>query len=179
MDTGFLSPISNIFKQALILRHSAPATSDVWRRAMLYREVGECGTEAVSVGACGHHADFYRAVGLHPCVAHECVFLVVERIEYLNGVEAAYGFYPYEIDRTVEGYNAPVGCMMGDYSTEVIFAVNKFYSGLYIVFMINAYHHSGLVESHLIVARHFYFCLKFAAVFGIIEGCVVNGESVV
>lgn len=54
-----------------------------------------------------------------------------------------------------------------------------FYSGLYIVFMINAYHHSGLVESHLIVARHFYFCLKFAAVFGIIEGCVVNGESVV
>ena len=62
---------------------------------MLYREVGECGTEAVSVGACGHHADFYRAVGSIHALRMSVYSFVVERIEYLNGVEAAYGFYPY------------------------------------------------------------------------------------
>ena len=35
---------------------------------------------------------------------------------------------------------------------EVILAVNILYSGLDIVFMVEPYHHAGLVETHLVIA---------------------------
>ncbi len=47
-------------------------------RQMLYREIGECHIEAVSVWTSTHHSDFYRTVGFHPCVSHHDVFLIVE-----------------------------------------------------------------------------------------------------
>ena len=92
---------------------------------MGHLEVGECDAETVAVGACSHHANFHGAVGLHPCVAHHGVGLVVERIEDLDGVEASHSLDPQCFYRLVKGDDAPVGGVMGNYVREVAWS-NRF-----------------------------------------------------
>ncbi len=45
--------------------------------------------------------------------------------------------------------------------------------------MVDTNHHAGLVETHLVIAGHLYLRLEFSAVFRIVEGSVINGETIV
>lgn len=40
-------------------------------------------------------------------------------------------------------------------------------------------HHAGLIETHLIVAGHFHFCLKLSSIFSIIERSIINSKAIV
>ena len=68
---------------------------------------------------------------------------------------------------------------MRDHGGDVEFAVDKLNAELHIVLVVLTYHHSGLVEAHLVVAAHLYLCLKLPTVCGIEEGAVVHGKSIV
>ena len=146
---------------------------------MLHGKVRESHVKAVSVRTCPHHSNSYRAVGLHPSVAHHGVFLVVKRIENLYRIFSADSLYPYKIYRLVEGDDTPVGCMMGHHGAEIEFSVDILYSSFDIVLMIDANHHAGLVEARLIIAGHLHLGLKLPAIFGIIERSVINGKAIV
>lgn len=117
-------------------------------------------------------------VCLDPCVAHHVVFLVIERIENLHGIKSAHSFNPDILYRAVEGNDAPVGSLVGDYCAEIVFAVHKLYAGLDIVLAVETYHHSCLVKSHLVVAGYFNLSLELSAIFGVIERSIIDSESV-
>ena len=146
---------------------------------VFYLEVLEGGAESVAVGAGTHHAHLNGGVVLQPGVAHEGVLLVVERVEYLDGVEASHGLDPDVGHGPVEGDDAPVGGVVGNHGAEVEFAVDELDAGLDVVFVVDAQHDAGLVESGLVVAGDFDFHFELTAVGGIVEGGVVDGEAVV
>ena len=100
-------------------------------------ELLENGLETVAVGACCHEADLDGSIVLHPCVAHHDVVLVVERIENLDGVQAAYGLNPDVGYGLVEADDTPVGSVVGDNSAQVVFAVYEFNARLDIVFVVD------------------------------------------
>lgn len=142
-------------------------------------EIGEFCFEAVSVGAGGKHADFHGVIRFDPCVAHHSPVLIVKRVVDFDGVKASYRFYPDKFYGAVERYHAPVRGRMRHHCAEIILTVNELNTGLYIILMVESYHHSGLIESYLVLACDFHFGLKLAAIFGIIKGGVIYGETIV
>ena len=75
---------------------------------VLHLEVLELRLESLTVGARCSQTHLHRCVVLHPAVAHHGVRLVVERVEYLDRIQSAHSLNPYEVDRLVECYHAPV-----------------------------------------------------------------------
>ena len=68
---------------------------------------------------------------------------------------------------------------MGNYGAQVEFSVYKLNACLDVVFVVNAQHQAGLVETGFIVSGHFYFDLKFASVGCVIERGVIYGKTIV
>ena len=142
-------------------------------------EVFEGGFEALTIGAGGHESDLDGAVVGHPGIAHHGVFFVVEGVEYFDGIESANGFHPDVGDGLVEGDDAPVGGVVGDDGADVVLAVDIFYTGLDVVFFVDTEHEAGLVETGDVVAADLDFGFELATVCGVVEGGVVDGETVV
>lgn len=146
---------------------------------MRYFEVSEGRLETVAVGTRGKHTNFHGVICFEPCVAHHVVSGTVEGIEYFYGVAAPDSFDPYVVYGAVEGYDAPVGSIVCNDCAEIVFTVDKFDAGLNIVLVVEADHHAGLVEAHLIITRNFDYCFEFSAILSVIEGSVVDGKAVV
>ena len=148
-------------------------------RQVLYLEILKGGIEAVSVWAGRHETYHDRDVVLQPGVAHHDIFLVVEGIEDFHGIQPSDSLDPYVRYRLVQCDDAPVGSLVGDDRAQVELAVHKLNTCLDVVFMVNAQHQSGLVETGLVVAGHFYLHFKLSSVSGVIERSVVHGKAIV
>ena len=77
-------------------------------RQMFYLEMFKCSLEAITVGACSHHPHHHGCIVLQPAVTHHRVFLVIERVEYLNRIEPAHRLNPNKIHRLIKFYYTPV-----------------------------------------------------------------------
>ena len=111
-----------------------PVSSNLIRKMGDFK-IGECHLEAVSIWTGCKHTDLYRPVLLHPGIPHHFVIFIIKGIKNLYGIKSSDSLYPQFIDWLVKCYNAPVRRMMSDYCTDIIFAIDKFYSGLEIIFM--------------------------------------------
>ncbi len=107
------------------------------------------------------------------------IFLIIKRVENLHGIESSHSLYPNEIYRTIESDYAPVRCFVCHDGAEIIFSVDKLNTGFDIILMVNSNHHAGLIEADLVVAGNLYLGLKLAAIFGIVEGSIVDREAIV
>ena len=148
-------------------------------RQMLHLEVLELYVEAVAVRTSSHHTHLNWSIVLHPGIAHHGVSLVVERIENLNGIETANGFYPDVRNRLVEGNYTPVAGLVSHHGTEVVLAVYIFDTCLDVVFMVDAEHQSSLVETFFVLTGNLYLGFELTAVGCIIERSIIYGETIV
>lgn len=148
-------------------------------RQMFYLEVFEGGIEAVSVRAGCHETYHDRNVVLQPGIAHHDIFLVVEGIEDFHRIQPSDSLDPYVRYRLVQRDDTPVGSLVGDDCAQVELAVHKLNAGLDVVFMVNAQHQSGLVETGLVIAGHFHLHFKLSSVGSVIERSVVYGKTIV
>ena len=69
--------------------------------------------------------------------------------------------------------------MMRDYGGDVELSVNEFDTELDVVLVIQADHHSGLVETRFVFSADLDLRLELAAVYSVEEWPVVNRESIV
>ena len=118
-------------------------------------------------------------VVLHPGIPHQRIFLIVERIENLDGIQAPDSLDPDKRNRLLQRNDAPVARVVGDDRTQVVFAIHKLDTRLDVVLMVDPQHQSGLVVTGPIIARHLYLHLKFATTEGIEEGRIIHRKSIV
>ena len=145
---------------------------------MFYRKVFELRFESLSIGTGSHKPHHNRGVVLQPCISHHHILLIVERIEYLHGIEPPYGLDPHKRNRSILRNDAPIAGSMSHDSTEVEFSVNEFDARLNIIPGIDAQHQSRLIETGFVITRHFHFRFELPAVGRITERSVVNRETV-
>ena len=146
---------------------------------MLHLEVRESCLEALAIRASCKRSYLERTVVLHPEGTHHGIFLIIEAVKNLNGIETANGFNPNVRDRFLQLDDAPVGGVMSDNGRDIVLAFDKLNAELYPILMILTNHHTRMIETHLVVAADLDLCFELTAVCSIEEGAVVNGESVV
>ena len=89
-------------------------------------EAIECCLEAISIRAGSHHSHHYRSIVLQPAVPHHRIFLIIERIEYLDSIKPAHSLDPDIFYRLIQLDDTPVTGLMGHDRTEIVLSVDKF-----------------------------------------------------
>ena len=87
---------------------------------MLHLEVRESCLEALAIRASCKRSYLERTVVLHPEGTHHGIFLIIEAVKNLNGIETANGFNPNVRDRFLQLDDAPVGGVMSDNGRDIV-----------------------------------------------------------